>query len=113
MRPDQLKEFPPSWTIRLNEIVRTVRRQQRWGDVLASVEHPSQVGKPPVLRLEQGGILEVIPLSLPAVNQTMVTGQHGPLLIEIKQAFMRFAKTVERQSKLARLRTQQVRRGPG
>ncbi|MGH9863133.1 MAG: hypothetical protein ACRD35_06895 [Candidatus Acidiferrales bacterium] len=98
------KEFPPSWTIRLNEIVKTVRRQQRWIDVNVMVDHPSQPEKPPLLRLEKAGITDVVPLTPLAVRQTMVSGYQRPLVLEIKQAFMRFAKTVERQNKLARFR---------
>lgn len=98
------KEFPPSWTIRLNEIVKTVRRQQRWIDVNVAVDHPSQPEKPPLLRLERAGITDAVPLSLLAVRATMVAGYQRPLVVEIKQAFLRFAKTVERQNKLARFR---------
>ncbi len=98
------KEFPPSWTIRLNEVVKMVRRQQKWIDVNAVVDHPNQSDKPPLLRLEKAGITDAVPLSVLAVRQTMVAGYQRPLVVEIKQAFLRFSKTVERQNKLARFR---------
>ena len=102
----ELKQFPQSWVIRLNEVVRTVRRQNRWTDVNALIEPPNQPEKPPLMRLECGGVTDVVPLTLAAVQQSMITGNQGPLLIEIKHAFLRFAKMVARQNKLARHRIQ-------
>lgn len=106
----ELKQFPQSWVIRLNEVVRTVRRQNRWTDVNAVIEPPNQPEKPPVMRLECAGVTDVVPLTLPAVQQSMITGNQGPLLIEIKHAFLRFGKMVERQNKVARNRIQARKR---
>lgn len=102
----ELKQFPQSWVIRLNEVLRTVRRQNHWNDVNALIEPPNQPEKPPLMRLECSGVTDVVPLTLAAVQQCMITGNQGPLVIELKHAFLRFAKMVERQNKLARHRIQ-------
>lgn len=105
-----VKHFPESWVVRLNEVVRTVRRQNRWTDVNALIEPPNQPEKPPLMRLECGGVTDVVPLTLPSVQQSMITGNQSPLLIEVKHAFIRFIKMVERQNKLARHRIQARKR---
>lgn len=91
--------FPEAWLARVNEVVKAVRRQHNYADVFATVEPPRQPGNPPLLRLEMAGTVEVVPLTLRAVEHMMVTGQPGPLLVEVKQAFVRVLKTVERRGR--------------
>lgn len=91
--------FPEAWLGRVNDVVKAVRRQHNYADVFATVEPPRQPGNPPLLRLEMGGTVEVVPLTLRAVEHMMVTGQQGPLLVEVKQAFVRVRKTVERRGR--------------
>lgn len=91
------QEFPSGWVIRLNELVRTIRRQRGWGDVQAIVQPPSHRDRSPVLRLELGASQELVPLSVRAVQHMMLTGQASPLIIEIKQAFGRIIKQEKRR----------------
>lgn len=94
-----MKHFPPLWLSRLNETVMSVRRRHGWMDIQAAVEPPQQRGQPPLLRLERSGALVLTPLDLRAVELMMRTGQQGPILIEIKQAFLRFLKTAQRRER--------------
>jgi hypothetical protein len=102
----EMKKFPEAWLIRLREVVNAVRRQEGFRDVFASVEPPQKAGSPPILRLEMAGQVEVVSLTLRSVQHMIVTGQQGPLLTEIKQAFMSLIKLVDRRARLGRLRAQ-------
>ncbi|MFQ5664373.1 MAG: hypothetical protein ACE5HL_11125 [Terriglobia bacterium] len=95
-----MKQFPPAWLQRLNELVKTVRRQQGWSDIQAIVEPPARPGYPSTLRLERRGALLIVPLDPHAVEQMMRTGQQGPLLIEIKQGFFRLLKAARHREKV-------------
>lgn len=98
-RVNAMKQFPPLWLSRLNEIVKQVRRRQGWGDVQAVVEAPPRAAQVPLLRLEKTGMLEMVPLDPRSVELLMRTGQEGPLLIEIRQAFQRLLKSAQRREK--------------
>ncbi len=91
------QRFPDAWLHRVNEVVKAVRRQQGYTEVFATVEAPRLPGYPPTLRLEFSGATEIVPLSLPAVEQLVRTGQPGPLLVEIRQGFLRVIKFAERR----------------
>jgi hypothetical protein len=95
------KKFPEPWLIRLNEVAKAVRRQPGFGDIFAVVEPPRQPDHPPILRLELTGQVEIAPLSMQTVEHMMATGQQGPMLIEMKQAFTRLLKLVDRRARRA------------
>jgi len=92
-------KFPEAWLARVNDVVKTVRRQHNYADIYATVEPPRQPGNPPQLRMEMAGTVEIVPLTLRAIEHMMVTGQPGPLLVEVKQAFVRVLKAVERRGR--------------
>lgn len=96
-----MKAYPAAWLTRLNELAKQVRRRQGWGDIQAVVEAPTRPGYPPLLRLEKTGMLELEPLDPRAVELLIRTGQEGPLLIQIRQAFMRMLKSAARREKEA------------
>lgn len=100
-RGNAMKQFPQLWLSRLNDIVKQVRRRQGWGDIQAVVEAPPRAGQAPLLRLEKTGVLEIAPLDPRSVELLMRTGQEGPLLIEIRQAFLRLLKLSQRREKEA------------
>ena len=93
-----MRRFPDEWLKRLNELVTVVRRRQGWGDIYATVDAPAGPDHPPILRLEHAGALITVPLDVRAVELMVRTGQEGPLLVELKQAFMRVVKTSERRA---------------
>lgn len=97
----QRKKFPEPWLIRLNEVAKAVRRQPGFADIFAVVEPPRQPERPPILRLELAGQVEIAPLSMRSVEHMMTTGQQGPILIEMKQAFSRLLKLVDRRARRA------------
>lgn len=97
-----MRQFPAAWVSRLNEMVKSIRRRQGWNDVHAVVDPPLRAEHPPTLRLEKAGTLATVPIDVRAVELAMRTGQEGPLLIEIKQAFMRVVKSAERREKVFR-----------
>lgn len=103
------KKFPESWVIRLNEVAKAVRRQPGFTNVYAIVEAPRQPNHPPILRLELAGQVEIVPLTMSSVERMMSTGHQGPLLIEIKQAFQRLIKLVDRKARRARATRQTPR----
>jgi hypothetical protein len=92
-------KFPEAWLAQINQVVKAVRRQHGYGEIYATVDPPRLPGNPPLLRVEMGGTVEVVPLTLRAVEHMMITGQPGPVLIEVKQAFVRVLKTVERRGR--------------
>lgn len=94
-----MRKFPLTWLNRLNDMVKTVRRRQGWGDVHAVVQAPLRPDHPPILRVEKSGTLITEPIDLRLIEQAMRTGQEGPLLAEIKQAFFRVQKAARRREK--------------
>lgn len=94
-----MKQFPAAWIARMNEMVKAVRRRQGWGDIQAFVEAPLRPGHPPTLRLEKEGTLIIVPLEIRAVEQMMRTGQEGPVLGDLKRAFLQVMKAAQRRQK--------------
>ena len=92
-----MKQFPAAWLIRLKEMAKGLRRREGWGDVFATVEPPVQAEHPPVLRLEKGGAFITEPLDRRAIEQMMRTGQEGPVLMAMRQAFFRLVKLAARR----------------
>ncbi|MBI4466511.1 MAG: hypothetical protein HY656_03675 [Acidobacteria bacterium] len=97
-----MRQFPAAGVNRLNEMVKAVRRRQGWGDISAVVDPPLRPEHPPVLRLEKSGTTLCVPIDVRAVEQAMRTGQESPLLVEIKQGFLRILKAAERREKVFR-----------
>lgn len=93
------REFSEAGLIRLNELVKAVRRQPNFRDIYGSVEPPQRKGSPPILRLELSGTVEVTPLNPRTVEHMLATGHPGPILIEIKQAFNQLNRTVQRHGR--------------
>lgn len=97
-----MKQFPPQWVNRLNDLVKVVRRRQGWTDIHTVVQPPLRGDHAPLLRLQKEGTLVTVPLDVRAVAQMMRTGQEGPLLAELKQAFLHVLKTAQRREKVFR-----------
>ena len=97
-----MRQFPIAWLDRLNQMANGMRRRQGWGEIRAVVEPPLRPDHPPLLRLEKGGMLLIVPLDIRAVEQMIRTGQESPVLIEMRQAFMQIMKSAQRREKVSR-----------
>ena len=90
----------PQLVSRLNELVKVIRRRMGHTDTYATVQAPLVPNQPITLRLQKEGTLVTVPLEGSTLDQFERAGIEGPLIIELKQAFMRVEKTAERRGKV-------------